>query len=257
MRRDLTTPHNNLALTLLTCIVIIVTLLSATRAGFVVTDWGWVWLILGTPWICWALAHLISALVWQYTVRVCRLRLSRGVVVEHISQWVGQLAAVLRAPRWWDVFPRWPICIELIATAHGVEPLVVMPARLRKAVVATLEAALPGARLDDKTPTTPTYRCRWIKAGELRLRGTGQQLLAVERGEETSRHVLASLQPLHSGEVVRVQWLIVRGTCPPPPTQPSGRHRIACSRPGSATGECALATDRPGTQRRVSHRGLH
>jgi hypothetical protein len=137
--------------------------------------------------------------------------------VEHISQWVGQLAAVLRAPRWWDVFPRWPICIELIATAHGVEPLVVMPARLRKAVVATLEAALPGARLDDKTPTTPTYRCRWIKAGELRLRGTGQQLLAVDRGEETSRHVLASLQPLHSGEVVRVQWLIVGARAPRPP----------------------------------------
>jgi len=158
-----------------------------------VTDWDCVRFILGAPWICWALAHLISTLVWQYTARVCLLRLPRGVTVEHISQWVGQLAAVLRAPRWWDVFPRWPLCIELIATEHGVQPLIVMPARLRKAVVATLEAALPGARLNDKTPTTSPRRCQWIKAGELRLRGTGQQVLAVDRGEETSRHLLAAL----------------------------------------------------------------
>jgi hypothetical protein len=184
-----------------------------------VTDWDWVQFIFGAPWICWVVAQLISALVWQHTVRVCRLRLPRGVTVEHISQWVAQLAAVLRAPRWWDVLPRWPICIELIATEQGIEPLIVVPARLRRAVVTTLAAALPGARLDDKDPPPPTTQgfTRWANAGELRLRGTGQQLLAAQRGEETSRHVLAALQPLRPGEVVRVQGLIVAARAPRPP----------------------------------------
>ncbi|HET9255429.1 MAG TPA: hypothetical protein VFO16_09535, partial [Pseudonocardiaceae bacterium] len=80
------------------------------------TGWDWVWIVLGAPWIWWALVHLVSALVWQHTARVHRLHLPRGVTVEHISQWVGQLAALLRAPRWWDVLPRWPVCIELVGS---------------------------------------------------------------------------------------------------------------------------------------------
>jgi hypothetical protein len=180
-----------------------------------VTDWDWVRIILGAPWTCWALAQLVSSFIWQCTARVYQLHVPRGVTVEHISQWVGQLAALLRAPRWWDIFPRWPICVELVATTHGVERLVVMPAHLRRAVLATLEAALPGARLEDQVPAIPSGRCRWVKAGELRLRGQ-QQLLAVDRGEETSRHVLAALQPLHSDERVRVQWLMVGARAPRP-----------------------------------------
>jgi hypothetical protein len=179
-----------------------------------VTGWDWVRIVLGAPWICWALVHLVSALVWQCTARVYRLYLPRGVTAEHISQWVGQLAALLRAPRWWDVLPRWPVCIELVGSEHGVEPVMVIPARLRKAVLATLQAALPGARLDEAS-ALPPGRCRWVKAGELRLRGH-QQLLAVDRGEQTSRHVLAALQPLQSGERVRVQWLIVGARAPRP-----------------------------------------
>lgn len=159
--------------------------------------------------------HLVSALVWQCTVRVHRLHLPRGVTVEHVSQWVGQLAGLLRVPRWWDVLPRWPVCIELVAAEHGVEVLVVIPARLHKTVLATLQAALPGARLEGPAPTIASGRCRWVKAGELRLRGQ-HQLLGVDRGEDTSRHVLAALQPLHSGERVRVQWLMVGARAPRP-----------------------------------------
>jgi Type IV secretion-system coupling protein DNA-binding domain len=166
--------------------------------------------------MCWVLTHVISASVWQYTARIYRLRLPRGATVEHVDSWVAQLAAVLRAPRWWDFFPRWPIGVELIATEQGIERLIVIPARLRNAVTATLAAALPGARLEEKTPTMAVRSCsRWIKAGEIRLRGVGQ-LLAVERGEDTSRHVLATLQPREPGELVRVQWLIVGARAPHP-----------------------------------------
>jgi hypothetical protein len=134
--------------------------------------------------------------------------------VEHISGWISQLAAVLRAPRcWWNVFPRWPICIELVATEQGIQRQIVTPARLHPAVVATLAAALPGARLDNGIPTPLRSRYRWCKAGEIRLRGA-RQLLAVDRAEDTSRHLLAVLQPLTPGEVVWVQWLLVGARAP-------------------------------------------
>lgn len=180
------------------------------------SGWDWVWIILSAPWICWASTHAISTCIWQHTARVYRLHLPRGATAEHVGSWVAQLAAVLRAPRWWDFFPRWPVGVELVATEQGIERLIVMPARLRKAVVTSLAAALPGARLDQPPDTPPHRSSRRVKAGEIRLRGAGQ-LLAVERGEDTSRHVLAALQPRHPGEVVRVQWLIVGARAPRPP----------------------------------------
>ncbi len=176
----------------------------------------WVWITLSAPWLCWAVTHVMSMCVWQSTARVYRLRLPRGATVEQVGSWVAQLAAVLRAPRWWDVFPRWPVGVELVATAGGIERLIVMPARLRKAVVASLTAALPGARLDTPPDPPPRRSFPRVKAGEIRLRGAGQ-LLAIDRGEDTSRHLLAAVQPLHRGEVVRVQWLLVAARAPRPP----------------------------------------
>lgn len=175
---------------------------------FVMNTGGWVWIVLSVPWIFLGLAYLISMLIWQYTARAYRLRLPRAVTVEDIGSWMGQLAAVLRARRWWNVLPRWSVGVELVATEHGVDHLLVTPIRLHAAVTATLEAALPGARLDELLSIRMRSPYRWVKAGELRLRGR-RHLLAVERGEETSRHLLAALQPLHPGEVVRVQWLLV------------------------------------------------
>jgi hypothetical protein len=69
-------------------------------------------------------------------------------VGEHTS---GSIAC----PRWWDFFPRWPIGVELLATEHGIQRLIVAPTRLSTAVTATLAAALPGARLENlPTPFT-------------------------------------------------------------------------------------------------------
>lgn len=177
-------------------------------------------LLLAVPWLSVLLAHVVSACRWQYTVRVYRLRLPRGATVEHINGWMAQLAAVVRTPRWWDLWPRWPIGIELVATGQGIERLVVFPARFHAAVVATLAAALPGARLYPP-PSHRVWRYRWwVKAGEMRLRGV-HRLLAIDRSQVASRHLLAALQPLHSGELVRIQWLLV-GARRPRTTVPAG-----------------------------------
>jgi hypothetical protein len=214
------------------------------------TGWDWIWIILSAPWICLVLTHMISTLLWQSTRRLYRLRLPREVTIEHISSWVGQLAAVLRTARWWDFFPRWPISIELVTTEHGIERLIVAPGRLSPAITATLAAALPGARLEHLTvPLHPP--CRWVKAGENRLRGT-HQLLAVDRAHDTSRHLLATLQPLRPGEVVRVQWLLV-GARIPRTTLPKPNHddqtmvvrlwRITAPNPGQSIGVRWRQTD--------------
>jgi hypothetical protein len=166
-----------------------------------------VWIII-IPVTCFGLAYVISTIMWQSTVRVYRLRLPRGTSVDHIGSWVGQVAAVLRAPRWWDVFPRWPVCIELIATERGIDRLIVVPARLYSAVAASLAAALPGARLTDNPDISACGRYGWRTAGEIRLRGA-HHLLDIDRGEEANRHIVAALQPLQPGEAraPRAAWL--------------------------------------------------
>lgn len=183
-------------------------------AGFAMNGWDWVWIILIAPLIFLGLAYAVSAIIWQSTATVYRLRLPRGTTVEHIGGWVGQLAAVVRVPRWWDLFPRWPIGVELVATEQGIDRLIVIPARLHTAVAATLAAALPGARLhEDPSAPMRSSRYGWRRAGEIRLRGP-HHLLDVDRAEEANRHILAALQPLQPGEVVRVQWLLVGARAP-------------------------------------------
>lgn len=67
---------------------------------------------------------------------------------------------------------------------------------------------------------TTTTRHTYNAAGEARLKGFGD-LLAVGRAEDTSRHVLAALQPLEDGEVVRVQWVVTGARAPRWVTSPS------------------------------------
>ncbi|MGH3803065.1 MAG: type IV secretory system conjugative DNA transfer family protein, partial [Pseudonocardiaceae bacterium] len=121
---------------------------------------------------------------------------------------------MVRARRWWSMLPRWPVVVETSATRAGVRRVLLVPSRLRTEVISTLAAVVPGARLDELPDYLTTgKRKRYQAAGEARLRAFGD-LLALGRAEDTSRHVLAALQPLETGEVVRVQWLITGAKAP-------------------------------------------
>src|SRR5262249_9185162 len=74
-------------------------------------------------------------------------------------------------------------------------------------------ALIPGARLDELPDYLTGVRERYQAAAEARLRGGGD-LLALGRAEDTSRHILAALQPLEAGEVVRVQWIMTGARAP-------------------------------------------
>ena len=128
---------------------------------------------------------------------------------------------MVRARRWWSILPRWPLVVETAATRAGVRRVLLVPSRLRAKVISTLGALIPGARLDELPDYLTTEKpIRYQAAGEARLKGFGD-LLAVGRAEDASRHVLAALQPLETGEAVRVQWIITGARAPRWVTSPT------------------------------------
>lgn len=160
------------------------------------------------------LVHEMQVARWRRSLQALELRLPRTATVGEVGRWVGTVRAMVRARRWWSMLPRWPLVVETTATQAGVRRVLLVPARLRSEVISTLSALVPGARLDelpDYLTTTERVRCQ--AAGEARLRGFGD-LLALGRAEDASRHVLAALQPLETGEIVWVQWLITGARAP-------------------------------------------
>ncbi len=158
--------------------------------------------------------HEVQVVCWRASLVAFELRLPRTATVGEVGRWVGTLRAMVRARRWWSVLPRWPLVVETTATQAGVRRVLLVPSRLRSEVISTLGALVPGARLVDLPDYLTTgARQRYQAAGEARLRGGGD-LLALSRAEDSSRRVLAVLQPLEAGEEVRVQWLITGARAP-------------------------------------------
>ncbi len=152
---------------------------------------------------------------WRGSLRAFGLRFPAEVDAEQAGRWVGTLAGMmdspwwpLSVPRWWPLgVARWPVTLELVATCRGVQRVLIIPDRMVRDVLGSLAAVMPGVRADELPDYLHTPVPRWRLARELRLTGT-RQLLDVRRADDTARHVLACLQPLHSGEQLRVQWII-------------------------------------------------
>jgi energy-coupling factor transporter ATP-binding protein EcfA2 len=165
--------------------------------------------------------HELQVEWWRRSLVAFELRLPRTATVAEVGRWVGSVRAMVRARRWWSILPRWPLVVETSATRAGVRRVLLVPSRLRSEVISTVAALVPGARLVDLPDYLTTgERVRYQASGEARLRGGGD-LLALGRAEDTSRRVLAVLQPLEAGEVVRVQWLITGARAPRWVTAPS------------------------------------
>jgi energy-coupling factor transporter ATP-binding protein EcfA2 len=160
------------------------------------------------------LLHEAHTARWRASLTAFELRVPRTATVTEVGRWVGTVRAMVRTRRWWSILPRWPLVIETTATRAGVRRVLLVPARLRTEVISTLAAVVPGARLDELPDylTGSKSEC-YQAAGEARLWGGGD-LLALSRAEDTSRRVLAVLQPLEAGEVVRVQWVITGARAP-------------------------------------------
>lgn len=155
---------------------------------------------------------------WRESFRAYGLRFpagDAGVDAEQAGRWIGTLAGMTGSPWWWFSIPRWwplglarwPVTLELLATSRGVQRVLIIPECMTGEVLGSLAAVMPGVRAEELPDYLTGRPCRWRVATELRLTGR-RQLLDTRRAADTARQVLASLQPLHSGERVRVQWII-------------------------------------------------
>jgi len=153
------------------------------------------------------LAHELHTWAWRQSLVALELRIPRAVTAADVARWVGLLRSLVPQRRWWSALPRSPLCIETTATHDGIRHVLVIPGWRQAALLSTLSAAIPGARLVKLTDyLTGCYGPRLQAATEMRLRGGGE-LLATERAADTSRHLIAALQPLQPGETIRIQWL--------------------------------------------------
>ena len=152
---------------------------------------------------------------WWESLRAFSLRFPAEVDTEQAGRWIGTLAGMMGSPWWWLGIPRWwplgmarwPVTLELVATDRGVQRVLIVPDRMVQKVLDSLAAVMPGVRAEELPDFLTAQRPRWRIAKELRLTGR-RGLLDTRRAEDTARHVLACLQPLYSGEQVRIQWII-------------------------------------------------
>lgn len=178
-------------------------------------DRVWFWpVVIAASWLVLVVAvHEVSMWRWRRSLVAYRLDTSARTRPAEVAAWLGLLRSLVRAPRWVGLVPAWPLGLEITGTRRGIDRVLVVPRRLWPDVLAATTAALPGARVVElpEYARTRLARCRLAGAARNRARGN---LLASERAEEASRYLLAALQPLARGEIVRVQWLLAAARAP-------------------------------------------
>lgn len=141
---------------------------------------------------------------WTRSLVRYELSLPRDLTVNEVAGWLGQLSAIT-VPGRWSMLPLMPVGLEMQATSQGITHFVLVPQAREAAVLASLRAALPRVRVELAEAATepPAFQA----ATELRLTSMWTPL-AEDRVESAATALLAALQPLPSGAIVRVQWLI-------------------------------------------------
>lgn len=141
---------------------------------------------------------------WARSLVRYQLSLPRDLTASEVASWLGQLSAIT-VPGRWSLIPPVPVGLEIEATSHGITHFVLVPGDHEAAVLASLRAALPRVRVEmaEKVSEVPAFQA----AAELRLTNRWTPL-AEDRVESAATAQLAALQPLPSGAMVRVQWLV-------------------------------------------------
>jgi hypothetical protein len=159
------------------------------------------------------LSRYIEGQAWRQSLTAFRLHPPAGLTPDQVAAWLGSLSALTHAPWWWLV-PYPPVVIEITATAGGITHYLLVPERQRGAVLASVRAHLPGARVEE-APDYLAARPRPVVAAEWRL-SNRRRSLGVDRVQSTAAGLLASLQPLGPGELVCVQWVLTGAGAPAP-----------------------------------------
>ncbi|KDA44512.1 type IV secretory system conjugative DNA transfer family protein [Frankia sp. BMG5.23] len=147
----------------------------------------------------------LDARRWRATLVPYRLTLPSGLKPEDVAQWLALVAAATQTPRW-SLLVLPPLGLEIVATQQGITHYVLLPKAAEARLLNTIRAGLPSARLEaapEFLDRQPHYRI----AGELTMTSR-RRPLSSDRAESITASHLSSLQPLRSGEEVRVQWAL-------------------------------------------------
>lgn len=187
-----------------------------------------VWLVLAVVAICAAVLtrRAAESAERRRSLVGFTLRFPRQTTPEEIEAllagWSGSL------PPWWRRFlTGLPFLVsEVRADRHGITHRLMVPRVWERLLVSLLSAHLPSVRYERTEVVRPTVRT----GAEYRL-STSRRPLAVDAASLSAR-LLSTLQPLRSGEVVTVQYVLA----PAPPVAPP---RVE----GRQEGPTWLATD--------------
>ncbi len=156
-----------------------------------------------------------EAQIWRRRLKAYQLTLPRDVTADQLSNLFSGIAAVTHRANW-SLLPLPPVVIETIATAKGIDHLLLVSRANQAAVLSTLQANLPGLRFraveDYRRPNT-------IHALELIMTNRHRRL-AVDRAEATASTLLTNLQPIPSGSALVVQVMFTSAGTPPRVTPP-------------------------------------
>lgn len=156
---------------------------------------------------------------WRRSLHAYQLHLPRDLTVDDAARWLAAIAAATHPPRW-SLFPLPPLAVEVLATQDGIAHYVLVDSTTRATLLATVQAALPGARLVEAPAylhTSPhtSPRTTTTVAAEFAL--TSQRRpLAADRVEPVSAGLLAALQPLGRRERLTVQLIMTSAGTPAP-----------------------------------------
>ncbi|MEC3980403.1 type IV secretory system conjugative DNA transfer family protein [Amycolatopsis sp. H20-H5] len=163
--------------------------------------------------------RLLDGKNWRRSLVAMQLRLPGTTTTGDIARWLARVQVMTESPQWF-LIPNTPVALEITADHGTITHTVLMPARLQRPVLASLQASLPNVRADE-VPDYFATRPEFNVAAEGMLTDETRPL-DVARAAETSQHVLSSLQPVAKGDRVTIQW-IFSGTTRRVPSQTDTR----------------------------------
>ena len=131
-----------------------------------------------------------------------RLTFPRDTKPEQIVAFARSLSGLL--PPWWRRLLGTPALIfEVVADEHGIRHHLIAPPAQADYVLAQLQAALPGTRIEPEA----LHPLEVHAAAELRV-SSRRVPLRTDQPEATVAGLLATLQPRRAGEFSVIQWVI-------------------------------------------------
>lgn len=138
----------------------------------------------------------------SHDLRAVRLTFPRDTRPEQVVTFARSLSGLL--PPWWRRWLGTPAVIfEVAADERGIVHRLLVPAGEAGYVLAQLQAAVPGTRVEPEEPTPIEVRA----ATELRV-SSAQVPLRTDQPEATVAGLLATLQPRRAGELCVIQWVL-------------------------------------------------